>query len=208
MVFSPFQENTFLVYDETGECVIIDPGMLFENENTAFVEAINRLKLKPVRVLLTHAHLDHLFGCAFIYKEYGLLPEGHAADEFILENTIFYATQFGIELSENPPKLGKYLSEDDKICFGKTTVEIIHVPGHSPGSLAYYVPEDKTLFSGDVLFRYDIGRTDLEGGSHEQLINSIKEKLMILPDDVEVYPGHGPKTMIGSERGSNQWIND
>ena len=206
LVFSPFQENTFIIYDETGECVIIDPGMLYDNENNELVETINRLKLRPVRVLLTHAHLDHIFGCSFMFKKYGLLPEGHIADEFILENTVIYATQFGIELLENPPKLGKYLDENDKISFGNATIEIIHVPGHSPGSLVYYLPESKNLFSGDVLFQYDIGRTDLAGGNHDQLIKGIKEKLMILPDDVCVYPGHGPKTTIGVERERNPYI--
>ena len=205
-VYSPFQENTFIVYDETGECVVIDPGMLSEEENKNFDDTINRLKLKPVRVLLTHTHLDHIFGCAYMAKKYGLYPECHAADEFIYNNTAAYALQFGIEMTENPPKIGGYLTEEDKISFGKKVLEIIHLPGHSPGSLLYYHPDTKILFSGDVLFNQGIGRSDLPGGNHNQLIKGIKEKLMILQEDVKVYPGHGPETTIGFEKNNNPFL--
>ena len=207
LVFNPFQENTFLIYDETGACVVIDPGMISKDENAKFDKVIDNLKLRPIRTLLTHAHLDHVFGCMYISQKYGLLPEGHAADEFILEITTDYAKQFGIELSENPPKLGNYLNENDKIYLGNTVIEVIHLPGHSPGGLIYHLPEHKTLFSGDVLFKHDIGRTDLAGGNHEQLITGIIEKLMILPDDTDVYPGHGPQTSIGIEKVSNPYLN-
>ena len=207
LVYNPIQVNTYIIYNET-DCIIIDPGMISESENEQFVDTVNRLNLKPVKVLLTHAHLDHVFGCSFIFKKYGLLPEGHKDDEFILINTIFYARQFGIFLSENPPKLGKYLDENQKIVFGNENINIIHVPGHSPGSLIYYLPETKALFSGDVLFQHDIGRTDLEGGNHKQLITGIKEKLMILPDDITVCPGHGIRTTIGDEREKNPYINE
>jgi glyoxylase-like metal-dependent hydrolase (beta-lactamase superfamily II) len=208
LVFNPIQVNTYVIYDETGDCMIIDPGMISEHEIIKFVDTINYSKLKPVKILLTHAHLDHVFGCSFMFKKYGLLPAGHKDDEFILENTMTYAKQFGISLSENPPKLGKYLDEGDTLFFGNALIKIIHVPGHSPGSLVYYMPDIKTLFSGDVLFQYDIGRTDLEGGNHEQLIKGIKEKLMTLHDEIIVFHGHGARTTIGDERKKNRYIRE
>ncbi|MCL2072594.1 MAG: MBL fold metallo-hydrolase [Marinilabiliaceae bacterium] len=205
-VYSPWQENTYIVYDDSGECIVIDPGMISEDENKNFDDTIERLKLKIVRVILTHAHLDHIFGCAFMAKKYGLFPECHADDLFIYNNTENYSLQFGIKLAENPPHLGSFLTDKDKINFGNTSLEIIHVPGHSPGSLLYYSPDAKILLSGDVLFCQGIGRSDLPGGNHSQLINGINEKLMILPDDVKVYPGHGPDTTIGFEKCNNPFL--
>ena len=205
-VYSLFQENTFIVYDETDECIVIDPGMFSDEEKENFEKTINRLKLKPVRVLLTHAHLDHIFGCAFMSEKYGLLPECNAEDEFLYYNTTAYALQFGIKMPENLPKIGKNLTENDKIMFGNTILDIIHIPGHSPGSLLYYNSESRVLFSGDVLFCQGIGRSDLPGGNHNLLIKGIKEKLMILPDGVKVYPGHGPETTIGFEKSGNPFL--
>jgi len=206
LVFNPFQENTYLIYDETNECVIIDPGMSNTHEEKTFVDTIETLNLKPVKAILTHAHIDHVLGCSFVFEKYGLLPEGHSGDEFFLEQTAAYAGQFGMSVAKNPPSLGKHLNESDEIVFGNSRLEIIHVPGHSPGSLLYYNRESEILISGDVLFLESIGRSDLPGGNHSQLISGIKEKLMTLPDNVKVYPGHGPKTSIINERNGNPFL--
>ncbi|MDR2927352.1 MAG: MBL fold metallo-hydrolase [Cytophagaceae bacterium] len=206
LVFNPVQVNTYMVYDDTKECVIIDPGMSNISENQKFAAMVEKLKLKPVKVLLTHAHFDHVLGCTFVSDRYELLPEGCSDDEFILKNTKEYAAQFGFALNEAPPLLDNYFAQGDKVCFGNSTLEVIHVPGHSPGSLLYYHPESGILLSGDVLFAGSIGRSDLVGGNHKQLIDGIYDKLLTLPDTVKVYPGHGAETTILNEKSYNPFL--
>lgn len=206
LVFNPFQENTYLLYDETKECAIVDPGMFSSSEQDEIVKTIDKLGLKPVLVLQTHLHVDHVFGCGFVLKKYGLRAQAHVADEFLLENTKEYARQFGFNLKENPPALGGYLKDGDEVKFGNSVLKIIHVPGHSPGGILFYNIESVTLISGDVLFRGSVGRSDLPGGNQHELIDGIHEKLMLLPDDVRVYPGHGPSTTIGYEKIHNPYI--
>lgn len=204
--FNPFQENSYLLYDETKECAIVDPGMLTEAENNQLVKAIEELQLKPVLLLQTHLHLDHVFGMGFVVKKYGLKPIAHAADEFLLAETVEYSRQFGVELQENPPALGGYLKDNDIITFGNTSLKVIHVPGHSPGGVVFYNEAAKIMIAGDVLFHGSVGRSDLPGGSYYDLINGIQTRLMIYPDEVKVYPGHGPATTIGNERVSNPFL--
>ncbi len=204
--FNPFQENSYLIYDETKECAIVDPGMLTEQENNYLVEVIDQLGLKPVLLLQTHLHLDHVFGMGFVAKKYGLQPIAHPDDEFLLAQTVEYSRQFGVELNAQPPSLGGYLNDGDTVSFGNTTLKVIHIPGHSPGGIVFYNEEAKVMIAGDVLFQGSVGRSDLPGGSYEDLIHGIQTRLMILPDEVKVYPGHGPATTIGNERVSNPFL--
>lgn len=207
LTFNPFQENTYIVYDDsTLECAIFDPGMLNDGENQVLVDTINQLNLKPIYLIQTHLHLDHVFGMSFVKKEYGLSPMAHKADEFLLSETVEYSRQFGILVEENPPAIEKYLDEGDEITLGNRKLKIYHIPGHSPGSIIFYNEEDKFIIGGDVLFQGSIGRTDLPGGSYETLITGIQSKLMILPDDIVVYSGHGPATTIGNERVYNPYL--
>jgi hydroxyacylglutathione hydrolase len=206
LTFNPFQENTYLLYDETKECAIVDAGMFTSAEEQQLVAIINNLGLKPVLMLQTHMHVDHVFGGNFVNRTYGLLPQGHVADEFFIGQTKDYAKQFGIEMAENPPAISKFLEEGDKVVFGNTWLEVIHVPGHSPGGILFYHQETANLIAGDVLFSGSVGRSDLPGGDHDSLISGILQKLMVLPDDVVVYPGHGPSTTIGNERSHNPFL--
>ena len=204
---NPWQENTYILSDETGECAIIDPGCLSEDEQKYLVSYIDSKGFKPVRLLQTHLHLDHVFGTRFISEKYNLPVEAHRGDEFFIDQTINIAESYGMQLESNPPAIGKYLEDGDKVAFGNSVLEVIHVPGHSPGGIVFYNPEDKIMVAGDVLFRESIGRADLPGGDFDLLINGIKTKLLTLADDVSVYPGHGPSTTIGHEKEKNMFLN-
>ncbi|MBR8535986.1 MBL fold metallo-hydrolase [Carboxylicivirga sediminis] len=203
---NPWQENTYILSDETKECVIIDPGCLSAEERDAVARFIEQKGYQPVRLLQTHMHLDHVFGSKFIADKYNLKLEAHKDDEFWGEQTVEYAANFGMELDANPPAIGNYLNEGDKVTFGSSSLEVIHVPGHSPGGIVFYSKEDKIAIVGDVLFRESIGRADLPGGDFETLVSNIKNKLLVLDDEVKVYPGHGPASTIGHERTSNPFL--
>lgn len=203
---NPWQVNTIIIWDETKECVIIDPGCFDENEKQQVTNFIATNGLKPVKLLHTHLHLDHVFGTGFIADTYHLEPEAHPDDEFFINQTKDYAAEFGVTIERNPPKLGNYLNEGDNVTFGNSSLIIIHVPGHSPGGVAFYSEKDKLLVAGDVLFKDSIGRTDLPGGSFDTLLSNINSKLFTLPDNTTVYPGHGPNTTIGYEKESNPFL--
>ncbi|MCG8580508.1 MAG: MBL fold metallo-hydrolase [Bacteroidales bacterium] len=203
---NPWQENTYILSDETKECVIIDPGCLSPEERESVAGFIEEKGYKPVRLLQTHMHLDHVFGSKFIAEKYSLQLEAHKDDEFWGEQTVEYAANFGMQLDSNPPAIGNYLKEGDKINFGNSELEVIHVPGHSPGGIVFYSKSDKIAIVGDVLFRESIGRADLPGGDFETLVSNIKSKLLVLDDDVKVYPGHGPESTIGHERTNNPFL--
>jgi hydroxyacylglutathione hydrolase len=203
--FNPFQQNTYLVYDNKGEAFIIDPGNYTSTENTALVEFINEKKLNLSRLLLTHAHIDHVLGNKFIHDTYGLLPEVHKDDVFFIERMVQSGNLYGVPCEQSPsPKA--FLNEGDHIKLGDYIFECIHTPGHSPGSISFYNAASKLLISGDVLFNGSIGRTDLPMGDHETLLRSVREKLFVLPDDVKVYSGHGPATTIGHEIRTNPFF--
>jgi glyoxylase-like metal-dependent hydrolase (beta-lactamase superfamily II) len=204
--FNPIQENTYIVSDETGEAVVIDAGCYFENEKKALQNYLESNNLKLVRVLNTHLHFDHQFGNKFLFDTYGILPEAHKDDLFLLERVVKGGNILGFPMLEDAQKIGNFLEENQEITFGNTTFKIFHVPGHSPGHIVFYCKAEKVLFAGDVLFSGSIGRTDLERGDYATLINNITEKLLILPDDVVVYPGHGPTTSIGEEKVSNPYL--
>jgi glyoxylase-like metal-dependent hydrolase (beta-lactamase superfamily II) len=205
-VNNPYQENTYILYDDSGECAIIDPGMETGKEQNAVVNFIREHKLKPVLLLNTHCHVDHVLGNKFIFDQYGLKPEFHIGELPLLESVISYAPAMGI-VYEPSPLPDNYLPEEGTIKFGDTELQLLFTPGHSPAHLCYYDKKANLLIGGDVLFRSSIGRTDLPGGNFTQLIDSIEQKLFTLPGDCVVYPGHGGETTIGYEKQTNPFLN-
>lgn len=205
-IFNPFQENTYVVSDETGKAVIIDAGNLFDNENMQLSNYIKSNNLKPVHLLNTHLHLDHQFGNKYVFETYGLSPQAHKKDEYMIEKLPETMKGYHFPMTVEGQPIGKYLTEEDEISFGNVKFKILYVPGHSPGSIAFYSEKDNMLFSGDALFKGSIGRTDMPGGDYETLLNSIHKNLVPLPDPTVVYSGHGPATTIGEERISNPYL--
>ncbi|MFD2161486.1 MBL fold metallo-hydrolase [Paradesertivirga mongoliensis] len=204
-VCNPYQENTYLLFDETKECVIIDPGMYTGAEQNAVLNFIKEKQLKPVLLLNTHCHIDHVLGNKFVHDTFGLLPQFHQGELPVLTAVPAYAPQMGIRYDVSPmPQT--FLEESGSITFGHSTLELIFAPGHSPAHLCFYSKADAFLIGGDVLFYGSIGRTDLPGGNFDTLMKSIKEKLLALPDDCVVYPGHGGETSIGFERVNNYYL--
>jgi glyoxylase-like metal-dependent hydrolase (beta-lactamase superfamily II) len=202
---NPYQENTYIIFDETGECTIIDPGMYTAAEQNAVVNFIKENELKPVMLLNTHCHIDHVLGNKFVFDQYGLKPQFNKGELYVLDMMPAWSAENGIRYELSPlPEL--FLPETGTVKFGNTTLQLIYAPGHSPAHLCFYDEADNILIDGDVLFYRTIGRTDLPGGNHEQLIKSIKEKLFLLPDDCLVYPGHGPETTIGDEKHFNPYF--
>jgi hydroxyacylglutathione hydrolase len=204
--FNPIQENTYLVYDETNEAVIIDAGCVSEIEKRALKNYIENNELTLKRVLNTHLHFDHQFGNKFLFTTYGIKPEAGKDDEYLLENVMAQTRSFGLAVDEETQSIGSYITDNQEIKFGNTTLVALHVPGHSPGHMAFYDQKDGILFAGDVLFRGSIGRTDLPKGDYATLILSITNKLLPLPDSTVVYSGHGPSTTIGFERKNNPFL--
>lgn len=204
--FNPVRENTYVLSDETGECVIIDPGMYDADEQNLMVRYIRENNLKPVLLLNTHCHYDHVFGNKFVYDNWGLKPQFHQGELRVLQAIPGYLPAMGLQY-ELSPEPEVFLPETGSVSFGKSELELIFAPGHSPAHLCFYAREDNFLIGGDVLFYSSIGRTDLPGGNHAQLIDSIKNNLFILPDDCAVYPGHGQATTIGFEKRHNPFLN-
>lgn len=204
--FNAYSENTYVLYDETKECVIIDPGMYEGSEQNKLVDFITENSLKPVLLLNTHCHLDHVFGNKFVFDTYSLKPQFHKGELSTLQAVPSYAPQMGFSKYELSPEPDTFLAETGTIKFGNSTLELIFAPGHSPAHLCFYSKADDFLIGGDVLFYGSIGRTDLPGGNHNQLINNIKEKLFLLPDSCKVYPGHGSATSIGLEKQQNPYL--
>lgn len=201
-VFNPFQENTYVLYDDTRACVIIDPGCYEPEEQQELKEYIAAHELTVVQLLNTHCHIDHVLGNYFVKKTYGRGPYLHALDEPVLRAVKSYAPNYGFNLYQEVLPEG-YLAEGDYVTFGHQKMKILFVPGHAPGHVAFYHEAEKIVIGGDVLFYNSVGRTDLPGGNHDTLINSIHQKLFTLPDEVTVFPGHGPKTTIGYEKRTN-----
>ena len=204
-VFSPIQENTYILYDETKECVVIDPGCYDEAERSEMADFIADNGLKPVKLLNTHCHLDHIFGNAFVCEKYNLKPEFNKHDLPVFDAFMPSCNMYGLN-GDPSPMAEKYLNEGDVVKFGNSMLEIVFTPGHSPGSITFYNTAEKFMIAGDVLFYGSIGRTDLPGGNFEILINSITTKLFPLGDDMKVYSGHGPMTNIGFEKKNNPFL--
>ncbi len=204
-VVNPLQENSFVISDETGQCIFIDPGFYFGEEYDEVDEYLNEHELSPVFIANTHCHFDHIMGVEYIRNKYKVPFKAHPHDEFWLENAVKQGQSFGFDLDEvNPPDA--FFHENEELKFGNTSFKIIHVPGHSPGHVVFYSEAAKTLIAGDVLFQGSIGRSDLPGGNHEQLVSNIKNKLFPLSDDTKVYCGHGPETSLGFEKKSNPFL--
>ena len=201
---NPLEVNAYVVSDETGEAVLIDPGCFAEAEWNDIAQYINSQHLTLKHCLLTHMHFDHIMGCHLLQRDFGLQPEGHGDDAPLYKAVGNQARQFfGINLNIHvQPPLAKCYNEGDAVAFGSHTFAILHTPGHSPGCVCYYCPAEHCIFTGDTLFRGSMGRTDLQGGNDSQMISSLL-RLATLPEQTTVYPGHGPATNIANER---TWI--
>jgi hydroxyacylglutathione hydrolase len=204
-VFNAFQVNTYVLSDETGECVIIDAACYDQKERNVLDQYILSNQLKPVRLIHTHGHVDHILGMRYVAEKYKPQIEVHQDDIRLLTDAKKHGLMFGFDVEE-PPVVTGYLNEGEDVTFGNSTLKVFHVPGHSMGSVAFYSPEQNFVITGDVLFRGSIGRTDLYGGNYDQLKQSIYNKILILPQDAEVWPGHGPSTTIHDEVMSNPFL--
>ena len=205
--FNAFQENTYVLYDETKECVIIDPGCSNKEEENRLVNFIEEKGLKPVRLIMTHGHVDHMLGNAFVVNKYNLDIEIHEDEVPVLMMSPQVGRMYGFPVTPSPnPNPEKYIKAGDILTFGNTSLKALLTPGHSPASISFYCEAGNFVIGGDVLFRQSIGRTDLPGGNFNTLINSIKTKLLVLPDDTKVYPGHMQATTIGFEKEHNPFL--
>lgn len=206
-IFNNFQENTYLLYDETKECIIIDAGCYSDNETNQITSFIKTNKLKPVMLLNTHFHIDHILGLGELKKTYNIPICGNTKDNSIIESAQEYGKQFGFTNIKSF-KIDRNIDNKEIIKFGNSTLKALFVPGHTPGHLAFYSEENDFVIVGDVLFKGSIGRTDLPGGDLDVLYNSIKTKLLTLNDSTEVMPGHGYFTTISLEKKNNPFITD
>ena len=203
--FNPVQENTYVIFDGGGACAIIDPGCYFSNEYKELTDFVDSAGLAPKCLLNTHCHLDHVFGNRQIAEVYDLKLQIHPNEEIVLGFAPKYGNDWGLPFRNYEGEL-VFLEEGDEVVLGSDKLSVILLPGHSPGSIGFYNEPGKFLIGGDVLFRESIGRTDLPLGNHQQLLDSITSKLFELPDDVVVYPGHGPATTIGHEKRYNPFF--
>ncbi len=206
-VFNMFGVNTYVMWDEDSrEAAIVDPGMIDEDERKALDSFIERNKLKVTQLLNTHMHLDHIFGNAYVKDKYGLEIKANPDDNFLGLTLNEQAERFHLPVKLTDTGLDVELHDGDKLYLGTEPIDVISVPGHSPGSIALYCPESGFVITGDALFKGSIGRTDLPKGNHRQLLDSIDRRLFTLPDDTVVLPGHGPETTIGFEKAHNPYF--
>ncbi len=206
LVFNPFQENTYIVWDDSGEALIIDPGCYDQNEEQALVKFLDDSKLKPVAQIFTHTHIDHILGASFVYGHYGLRPVMHRDALQFYTEADKQGLMFGFEIDEivEPEK---FIDEGDKVAFGSSHLHVLHTPGHVDGHLCFVCRENKFAVAGDVLFLESIGRTDLPTGNFDLLARHIRNKIYTLGDDFTIYPGHGPHTTVGHEIFNNPFVN-
>ena len=204
-VFSPIAENTYVLYNEAGDCIIIDPGCYFSNERRELEQYISENRLLPKYLLNTHCHLDHVFGNKFIHDTYMLEPYVHSNEQVVLENAGLAGLMWNLPFDNYTGGL-QFLREGDVIRLGKDELKVLYTPGHSPGHVCFYCSAQHFVIGGDVLFMLGIGRTDLPGGNFETLVNSIRTRLLVLPDETIVYPGHGVSTSIGFEKANNPFL--
>lgn len=207
--FNPLGVNTYVLSDETKECVVIDAAFFYADEQELLFNYILDHDFVIRHLINTHLHFDHLFGVNALAEQYGLTLCYHPDDAFLLEGIPSQMQMFGFPSlhADYRPAEGRLLKEGDLLTFGNSTLQTLHVPGHSPGSVAFYEAGMGVLFSGDALFHSGIGRTDLPQGDYQMLIESIRSKLFTLPDETVVYPGHGPSTTIGYEKRHNPFVN-
>jgi len=205
LTFNPVEENTYVLYNEDNECIIIDPGCYFDEEKEELKCFIENKQLRPTILLNTHCHLDHVFGNKYVAGEYKLTLRIHKNEEQVLQMAPASGLMFNLPFDNYTGEL-IFLKEGDLVSLLNDKLKVIEAPGHSPGSICFYCEKQNFIIGGDVLFQNSIGRTDLPGGSHEALVRNIKEKLFKLPGEVRVYPGHGPETTIGEEMKYNPFL--
>ena len=204
--FNSFQENTYVVYDDTKECIIIDPGCYTEEERIILKRFITSESMNPVKLINTHCHIDHILGNKFASEQWDLELYMNKKDLPLLENAGNIGKMYGLEDYEGSPYPKHFLNQGDTLTFGKSNFEILFTPGHSPGHICLYSKENNLLIAGDVIFQRSIGRTDLPGGDHSTLINSIMTHLFPLPNKTQVFCGHGPSTNLGYEKEHNPFL--
>lgn len=203
--FSPIQENTYILYNEFNECIVIDPGCYFDEEKETLADFIKTKGLKPLQLLNTHCHLDHVFGNKFVAEEYGLTLKIHEGEKKVLDFAPTSGLMYNMPFDNYTGDI-IYLNAGDIIKLGADELQVLLTPGHSPASLSFYCKADGFVISGDALFKQSIGRTDLPGGDFDTLIESIKTQLFVLPGDTKVFSGHGPVTTIGEEKLTNPYV--
>ena len=204
--FSPFAENTYVVFADNGDCAIFDPGCYAPEEKARLKSYIEENGLTPRMLINTHCHLDHVFGNRFVYDTWGLLPILHKDEIPYLEKFPDICRTYGIPGGEPSPMPEQFLNDGDEVQIGDIKLEVMLTPGHSPASLSFYNREEGWILAGDVLFYESIGRTDLPGGDHQTLLDSIRTRLFTLPGETLVYPGHGPTTTIRHEQEYNPFL--
>ncbi len=203
--FSPVQENTYVLYNDKGNAFIIDPGCYFEEERDTLAQFLQQNKLQPVKLLNTHCHLDHVFGNKWIYETFGLELHLHTAEQQVLAFAPTSGLMWNLPFDNyNGPF--HFLNAGDELILDEDQLTVLFAPGHAPGHVCFYCKAQGFVIGGDVLFRESIGRTDLPGGNHETLLNSIRTQLFTLPDETVVYSGHGPTTTIGYEKKNNPYL--
>lgn len=204
--FNPFQENTYVLFDDSKECIIVDAGCYFPAEMESLKIFIQENGLTPVKLISTHSHLDHVFGNKVVTDHYKIPLGIHPEDEVTLDALERTASMYGVPNVFKSPEPDFYFKHGDKVIFGQSELEVRFVPGHAPGHVVFISHEDKLVINGDCLFAGSIGRTDLPGGNHELLLQKIREELFTLPEDYLVYSGHGPETTIGVEKNTNPFF--
>lgn len=201
--FNPFQENTYIVNNENKECFIVDPGCYDKSEQVILKNYIEEKGLKPVELLNTHCHIDHVFGNRFIFDEFGLVPKIHLDEKIVLDSTPKVAQMYGLNYFPSPEP--EYYS-DNHVLLGNEKWDILFAPGHSPGHVMFHNKNASCLIAGDVIFRMSMGRTDLPGGDHDTLLKSIREQVFSLPDETDIYSGHMEETTVGFEKINNPFL--
>ncbi|MDF1570978.1 MAG: MBL fold metallo-hydrolase [Bacteroidales bacterium] len=205
MVFNSFQVNTYIIYDETGECIIVDPANYEPVEDQALSAFISEHNLVPVLNINTHCHIDHILGINHVKQAFNVPFRAHENEEKLLSNAPLMGKVFGFNVG-HLPAIDHFIGHGEVIAFGNSELRAIHVPGHSAGSLAFYAPGGEFAITGDALFAGSIGRTDLPGGDYDTLIASISSNLFSLPPATTIWPGHGESSTIGDEIANNTFF--
>ena len=203
--FNDFSENSYVLYDDTKECVIFDPGCNTEEERKTLTDFIEANELIPIHLVNTHCHIDHVLGNRFVSDKYDLPLTSHQGEKVVLDMQPQISAMYGVPYDPSPA-ITKFLDQGDTLTFGNTTLEVRYTPGHSPASISFYCREVGVVIAGDVLFQGSIGRTDLPGGDFDTLAKSIREQLYTLPDETVVFCGHGPSTTVGEEKLTNPFV--
>jgi hydroxyacylglutathione hydrolase len=205
LAFNDFMVNTYLVWDETGQCLVVDPAFYSEREQRDFELVIGEKDLTVSGMVNTHCHVDHVLGIRYLKTKYGCAFRAHRDEEKVIASVPLMANIFGWNVKPLDP-VDEYLEDNASIPVGNHSLQVIHVPGHSMGSLAFYSREGGFVITGDALFQGSIGRTDLPGGDYDTLIGSVRNRLLVLPPETVAYPGHGPATTIGKEAADNPFL--